>query len=107
MKTENRGKLTTVEISGLPKHIFVKGEKILNPSYIKGNQIFSDDLISTNLEIKQGKLDFNFAESKMWVYDLRKHEPYENSVRKSNKELSPNRLLSGSPIIVRSDPYWS
>ena len=50
----------------------MKGEKILNPSYIKGNQIFSDDLISTNLEIKQGKLDLNFAESKknMWVYDL-------------------------------------
>ena len=53
----------------------MKGEKILNPSYIKENQIFSDDLISTNLEIKQGKLDLNFAESKMWVYDLTDASP--------------------------------
>ena len=39
--------------------------------------------------------------------NLRIHEPYENSVRKSNKVLSQIILLSGSPIIVRLDPYRS
>ena len=104
-KTENRGKLTTVEILNLPKYIFAKGEKILGQTdHIEGNQIFSDDLISTNFEIKQGKLDLNFAASKkqMWVYDsncvVRYMPSFKSVILNSRTEIRIFDFNSSKPV---------